>query len=119
MMSDVEVKMRLLNTSRHRWYNTSSIVRAFSCQPPSLLPKPGFLFHILARNIQLYHWCNLLDTRSIKTRVEVLSGCVAVFFGLFPVTVIFQTSLFRSDPAHEHLINQLKCRKPTTFMNKT
>lgn len=118
-MSDSEVKIKLLNTSSHRWCSGSSIIKAFSCQPSSPLPKQGFLFHILARNIQLKHWSNLPDTLSIKSREKVLSGRGTVFFGLFPVTLTFHTSLVRSDPASEHLINQLKCMRPTVFMNRS
>lgn len=118
-MSDIEVKIKLLNISRHRWYSRSSTIKAFSCQPSSLLPKLGFLFHILARNIQLNLWSNLPDTLSIKSREKVLSGRVTVFLGLFPVTLTFHTLLFRSDPASEHLINQLKCMRPTVFVNRS
>lgn len=119
MMSDVEVKIKPLNTSRHRWYSRSSITKAFSCQPSSLLLKLGFLFHILAKNIQLNHWSNLPDTLNSKSRGKVLSGCVTVCFGLFPVAPTFHTSLFRSDPANEHLIHQLKCTRATAFVSKS
>lgn len=118
-MSDVEVKIKPLNTSRHRWYSRSSIIKAFSCQPSSLLPKLGLLFHILAKNIQLNHQSNLPDTLNSKRRKKVVSGCVTVCFGLFPVTPTFHTSLFRSDPAREHLINRLKCTSDTALVNKS
>lgn len=48
-----------------------------------------------------------------------MSGCVTVCFGLFPVTPMFHTSLFRSDPAHEHLINRLKRTSATALVNKS
>lgn len=49
VMSDVEVKIKLINTSRQRWYGRSSIIRAFSCQPSSLLPKRSFRFTFLPK----------------------------------------------------------------------
>lgn len=49
----------------------------------------------------------------------VLSGYVTSVFGLFPVTLMLQTSQFRSDPANEHLINQLKFARLTAFMNRS
>lgn len=81
-MSDVEIKIKLLNISRHRWYSGSSILKAFPCQPSSLLPKLRFLFHILAKNIHLNHWSNLPNTLSIKSWEKVLSVRVIVFFGI-------------------------------------
>lgn len=118
MMSDVEVKIKPLNTSRHRWYSRSSIIKAFSCQPSSLFPKLGLLFHILAKNIRLNHQSNLPDTPNSKRGDKVVSGCVTVCLGLFPVTLMLHTSLLRSDPAQEHLINQLKCTSTTALVNK-
>lgn len=83
MMSDVEVKMKLLNTSRHTWYSASSVVRAFSCQPSSLLPKQGFLFHIPAKNIQVNRWGNLPGTQSIKTQGGGFDWlCYSVFWSI-------------------------------------
>lgn len=118
MMSDVEVKIKPLNTSRHRWYSRSSTIKAFSCQPSFLLPKLGLLFHILARNIQLNHWSSLPDTLNSRRGEKVASGCVTVCFGLFPVTPMLRTSLLRSGPAQEHLINQLKRTSATALVNK-
>lgn len=117
-MSHVEVKIKALNTSRHRWYSRSCIIKAFFCQPTSFLSKLGLLFHILAKNIQLNHQSNLPDTLRSKSGEKILSGHVTVFFDLFPVPPTSHTSLFRSDPANEHPVNQLKCTRATAFVNK-
>lgn len=82
-MSHVEVKIKALNTSRHRWYSRSCIIKAFFCQPTSFLSKLGLLFHILAKNIQLNHQSNLPDTLRSKSGEKILSGHVTVFLIYF------------------------------------
>lgn len=91
-------KMRLLASDTDALTHHPFWERFPARLPPSS-PKPGFLFHILARNIQLYCWCNRPIPRASRLRWSFVWLCCSTF-GLFPVTLTFQTSLFRSDPAH-------------------
>lgn len=125
MMSDVEVKTKLFTPPRHRWYSGASIhpksifLPSFLPLLPKLKPKIGFLFHILAKNIQCYNIGVICLTpwASRPGRKFCLAG-IQWFFGVLPVMLTFHTSLFRSDPADEHPIHQLQCMRPIAFVNQ-